>query len=62
MAMPIIKQMPGVIALSFTEMADQHGLDRKTMIPTGDDVIQPADKVIVVTAGKLLNDLSDILR
>ena len=33
MAMPIIKQMPGVIALSFTEMADQHGLDRKTMIP-----------------------------
>ena len=36
--------------------------NRRTMIPTGDDAIQPADKVIVVTAGRLLNDLSDILK
>ncbi len=36
--------------------------NRRTMIPTGDDAIQPADKVIVVTAGRQLNDLSDILK
>lgn len=36
--------------------------NRKTIIPSGDDAIQPGDKVIVVASGKLLNDLSDILK
>ena len=34
---------------------------RKTIIPGGDDVIQPADRVIVVSKDKKLYDLSDIL-
>ena len=34
---------------------------RKTIIPGGDDIIQPFDRVIVVSKGKKLFDLSDIL-
>ncbi|MBR6682029.1 MAG: Trk system potassium transporter TrkA [Clostridia bacterium] len=36
--------------------------DRKTIIPAGDDAIQPGDKVIVIAADHKLQDLSDILR
>lgn len=36
--------------------------NRKTIIPTGADAILAADKVIVIAAGKLLNDLSEILK
>lgn len=35
--------------------------DRKTIIPGGDDIIQPGDKVIVLAADHRLKDLSDIL-
>lgn len=34
---------------------------RKPIIPTGDDMILPGDKVIVLAAGHTLGDLSDIL-
>lgn len=34
---------------------------RKTIVPSGDDVILSGDKVIVVAAGKRLNDLADII-
>ena len=36
--------------------------DRKTIIPSGDDVILPGDKVIVLSAEHRLQDLSDIVR
>ncbi len=35
--------------------------DRKTIIPSGDDVIQAGDRVIVLAANHHLQDLSDIL-
>ena len=35
---------------------------RDTITPTGNDVILPGDKVIVITAGRRLNDLADILK
>ncbi|MBQ7101906.1 MAG: NAD-binding protein [Clostridia bacterium] len=34
---------------------------RKPILPSGDDVILPGDKVIVMTAGHVLLDLSDII-
>ncbi len=36
--------------------------DRKTIIPVGDDVILPGDKVIVITGQQRLQDLSAILK
>lgn len=35
---------------------------REVIIPTGADTIQPGDKVVVITTGRRLNDLSDILK
>ena len=35
---------------------------RESLIPTGDDVILPGDKVVVITAAGRLNDLADILK
>ncbi len=35
---------------------------RTPIIPSGDDVILPNDKVIVLTAGRNLNDLSEIIK
>lgn len=35
---------------------------RKTIIPAGDDVILPGDKVVVISAGSKLSDLSDIIK
>ena len=35
---------------------------RKSIIPSGDDVIMAGDRVVVIAAGELLNDLSDIIR
>ncbi len=35
--------------------------NRKSILPTGDDVIMTGDRVIVITADRRLNDLSDIL-
>jgi len=35
---------------------------RETVIPTGADMILPGDKVVVITANRRLNDLSDILK
>lgn len=35
--------------------------ERRPMIPTGDDFILPGDKVIVITAGHIMQDLSDVL-
>lgn len=35
---------------------------REVLIPTGDDVILPGDKVVVITAARRLNDLADILK
>lgn len=35
---------------------------RKSMIPSGDDVILPGDKVVVIVSGQQLYDLSDILQ
>lgn len=36
--------------------------DRKPIIPAGDDVILPGDRVVVLAKGHQLNDLSDIIR
>ncbi len=36
--------------------------DRKTIIPAGDDIILPSDRVIVIAANHKLQDLSDILQ
>lgn len=35
---------------------------RETIIPSGNDVILPSDKVIVFSAGHRLGDLSDIIK
>ncbi|MBQ7645785.1 MAG: Trk system potassium transporter TrkA [Clostridia bacterium] len=35
---------------------------KKTLIPSGDDVILPGDRVIIVASGQRMNDISDILR
>ncbi len=35
---------------------------RKTIIPTGNDVILSGDRVVVLAAGHMLNDLADIVR
>ena len=35
---------------------------RKAIIPSGDDVIMAGDKVIVIAAKTVLNDLSDMMR
>lgn len=35
---------------------------RETIIPVGNDEILPGDKVVVITAGRRLNDLADILK
>ena len=35
---------------------------REALIPTGDDVILPGDRVVVITAAGRLSDLSDILK
>lgn len=35
--------------------------DRKSVLPTGEDVILPGDRVIVIAKGRRLRDLSDIL-
>ena len=34
---------------------------RKIIIPSGDDMILPEDKVVIITSGYKLNDISDIL-
>lgn len=34
---------------------------RKIIIPSGDDIILPEDKVVIITSGYKLNDISDIL-
>ena len=34
---------------------------KKPMIPTGNDVIMPGDKVVVIAADHKLGDLSDIM-
>lgn len=36
--------------------------DRKPIIPAGDDVILPGDRVVVLAKDHILNDLSDIIR
>lgn len=35
---------------------------RKTIIPMGDDCILPGDKVVILSAGKKINDLAEIVR
>jgi len=35
---------------------------RKIIIPMGDDYIAPGDKVVILTAGKRMNDLADIVK
>ncbi|MCQ2451141.1 MAG: Trk system potassium transporter TrkA [Clostridia bacterium] len=35
---------------------------RKPIIPTGNDVIEPNDRVVVISAGHLIDDLSDIIK
>lgn len=35
---------------------------RKSLIPMGDDCIMPGDKVVILTAGKRINDLADIVK
>ncbi len=35
---------------------------RKAIIPSGDDVILPGDNVIIVAAGHIVNDLTDIIK
>jgi trk system potassium uptake protein TrkA len=36
--------------------------ESKNIIPGGDDVILPNDRVIVITSGARINDLSEIIR
>lgn len=35
---------------------------RKTIIPSGDDVILSGDKIIIIAVGRRINDLSDIIK
>lgn len=35
---------------------------RKTIIPSGDDIILPGDSIIVLATGRIINDLSDIIQ
>ena len=35
---------------------------RKTIIPSGDDIILPGDSIIIFAAGHIINDLSDIIQ
>lgn len=35
---------------------------RKTIIPSGDDLIQPGDRVVILAANQRIQDLSDILK
>lgn len=35
---------------------------RKAMLPSGDDMIMPNDRVVVIVSGQKLSDLSDIIR
>ena len=35
--------------------------DRETIIPNGDDVFKVGDKVILITTGRTVNDLSDVI-
>ena len=34
---------------------------RKTIIPSGDDMIMSNDRVVIISAGRKLNDLSEIV-
>ncbi len=34
---------------------------RKTIIPSGDDMIMPSDRIVIISGGGRLNDLSDIV-
>ena len=34
---------------------------RKSIIPTGDDMIRPGDRVVIISAGRRLNELSEIV-
>ena len=34
---------------------------RKSIIPTGDDMIRSGDRVVIISAGRRLNELSEIV-
>ena len=36
--------------------------ERKTIIPSGDDVLLSGDKVVILAANQRINNLSDIIR
>ena len=57
-----------IIKIPFKELPTQSNIliagiirGRKTIIPSGDDMIMPGDRVVVISGGGRLNDLSDIV-
>lgn len=52
-SMPILKAMPGTLVLSFTEMADQTGLDRKDIVTMYGAENQDAVTLVREVKGKL---------
>ncbi len=63
-----VRENPRVTGVPLKEMKLKSNIllaaiirDRRTIIPGGDDVILPGDKVVVISAGNRLQDLADIV-
>ena len=63
------KDDPRLVRISFKDLQLKPQIlvagiirDRETIIPTGNDMILPRDKVVVITAAHRLQDLADILK
>lgn len=57
----------GIIGIPFKELPTKRNIlvagiirGRKTIIPTGDDMLKSGDRVVIISAGRHLNELSDI--
>ncbi len=65
----LVRNEPDVVGIPLKSLRIQQNTliagiirDRKTVIPTGDDMIMEGDHVIVLAAGRRLQELSDILQ
>lgn len=64
----IVNSESKITGIPLKDLATKSGIliagifrDRKPIVPAGDDMILPGDRVIVVAAGQKLRDLSDIV-
>ncbi len=65
----LVRDEPGVVGIPLKELTLKPNTliagiirDRKTLIPSGNDMILAGDRVIVLAANRRLQDLSDILK